>query len=146
MIRRPPSSTPTDTLVLYTTLFRSFPGAGGRLGSGLALSRRGEDRPQRARGRAGRALPGDRPRCPARRGAHDFQPVRRPTEPQPAQPAEERHQGGRALSLVLDVAPDPGAAAAGRSEEHTSELQSLMRSSYAVFCLNKKNTKRKTNY
>src|SRR3546814_8419915 len=30
-----------------------------------------------------------------------------------------------------------------RSEEHTSELQSLMRSSYAVFCLNKKNTKSK---
>src|SRR3546814_8984582 len=28
-----------------------------------------------------------------------------------------------------------------RSEEHTSELQSLMRISYAVFCLNKKNTK-----
>src|SRR3546814_10689234 len=29
----------------------------------------------------------------------------------------------------------------GRSEEHTSELQSLMRLSYAVFCLKKKNTK-----
>src|SRR3546814_1422034 len=29
--------------------------------------------------------------------------------------------------------------AAGRSEEHTSELQSLMRTSYAVFCLKKKN-------
>src|SRR3546814_2340288 len=29
---------------------------------------------------------------------------------------------------------------AGRSEEHTSELQSLMRISYAVFCLKKKNT------
>src|SRR3546814_8675800 len=29
--------------------------------------------------------------------------------------------------------------AAARSEEHTSELQSLMRNSYAVFCLNKKN-------
>src|SRR3546814_5464044 len=28
----------------------------------------------------------------------------------------------------------------GRSEEHTSELQSLMRISYAVFCLKKKNT------
>src|SRR3546814_5346478 len=28
----------------------------------------------------------------------------------------------------------------GRSEEHTSELQSLMRNSYAVFCLKKKNT------
>src|SRR3546814_6864095 len=31
--------------------------------------------------------------------------------------------------------------AAGRSEEHTSELQSLMRISYAVFCLKKKTTK-----
>src|SRR3546814_8917466 len=30
---------------------------------------------------------------------------------------------------------------AHRSEEHTSELQSLMRISYAVFCLKKKNTK-----
>src|SRR3546814_8934520 len=30
---------------------------------------------------------------------------------------------------------------AGRSEEHTSELQSLMRISYAVFCLKKKKTK-----
>src|SRR3546814_4756136 len=29
----------------------------------------------------------------------------------------------------------------GKSEEHTSELQSLMRISYAVFCLKKKNTK-----
>src|SRR3546814_9949488 len=34
----------------------------------------------------------------------------------------------------------------GRSEEHTSELQSLMRTSYAVFCLNKKNTVRKHTY
>src|SRR3546814_8156748 len=32
----------------------------------------------------------------------------------------------------------PGAKAGGRSEEHTSELQSLMRISYAVFCLKKK--------
>src|SRR3546814_8034404 len=31
----------------------------------------------------------------------------------------------------------------GRSEEHTSELQSLMRISYAVFCLKKKNKKKK---
>src|SRR3546814_6539433 len=31
-----------------------------------------------------------------------------------------------------------------RSEEHTSELQSLMRISYAVFCLKKKNTQHKT--
>src|SRR3546814_4733126 len=35
----------------------------------------------------------------------------------------------------------------GRSEEHTSELQSLMRISYAVFCLNKKNKQpKKTKY
>src|SRR3546814_7801369 len=33
-----------------------------------------------------------------------------------------------------------GEAAADRSEEHTSELQSLMRISYAVFCLKNKNT------
>src|SRR3546814_7690017 len=32
-----------------------------------------------------------------------------------------------------------------RSEEHTSELQSLMRSSYAVFCLKKKTTSSKNN-
>src|SRR3546814_15152223 len=35
----------------------------------------------------------------------------------------------------------PAGAPKGRSEEHTSELQSLMRISYAVFCLKKKNTK-----
>src|SRR3546814_9005364 len=34
---------------------------------------------------------------------------------------------------------------AERSEEHTSELQSLMRISYAVFCLKKKNNKTNTN-
>src|SRR3546814_5377432 len=34
--------------------------------------------------------------------------------------------------------------AGGRSEEHTSELQSLMRISYAVFCLKQKNTERIT--
>src|SRR3546814_5408386 len=33
-----------------------------------------------------------------------------------------------------------------RSEEHTSELQSLMRISYAVFCLKKKNKKSNTTY
>src|SRR3546814_5089723 len=34
----------------------------------------------------------------------------------------------------------------GRSEEHTSELQSLMRTSYAVFCLKKKKYKKKHNH
>src|SRR3546814_4705055 len=37
------------------------------------------------------------------------------------------------------VAAEGGRQAAVRSEEHTSELQSLMRTSYAVFCLKKKN-------
>src|SRR3546814_7442687 len=37
------------------------------------------------------------------------------------------------------AAEDSSGYTAGRSEEHTSELQSLMRISYAVFCLKKKN-------
>src|SRR3546814_6301191 len=42
--------------------------------------------------------------------------------------------------------PVGGAAAVGcRSEEHTSELQSLMRISYAVFCLKKKNNRNITH-
>src|SRR3546814_1956253 len=49
-----------------------------------------------------------------------------------------------------EVRPFPGGyprdrcARAFRSEEHTSELQSLMRISYAVFCLKKKNRNRNT--
>src|SRR3546814_6903647 len=39
-----------------------------------------------------------------------------------------------------------GPAAGARSEEHTSELQSLMRISYAVFCLKKKKTKIRINH
>src|SRR3546814_1729620 len=61
-----------------------------------------------------------------------------------------------AIDMFVDMARDKGislaqtlreamtsgrATAGGRSEEHTSELQSLMRSSYAVFCLKKKNKK-----
>src|SRR3546814_8453300 len=49
--------------------------------------------------------------------------------------------------LVLQIMAQPPTfasnlnAASGRSEEHTSDLQSLMRISYAVFCLKKKKTK-----
>src|SRR3546814_3414864 len=39
----------------------------------------------------------------------------------------------------------PGSVGNGRSEEHTSELQSLMRISYAVFCLKKKKKQNKSN-
>src|SRR3546814_7280221 len=43
-----------------------------------------------------------------------------------------RYAGSLVLALLLET---------GRSEEHTSELQSLMRISYAVFCLKKKKKK-----
>src|SRR3546814_10109577 len=46
--------------------------------------------------------------------------------------------GHRAAAAPAEETPDPGR---GRSEEHTSELQSLMRISYAVFCLKKKKQK-----
>src|SRR3546814_2006794 len=70
--------------------------------------------------------------------------------------ARQRHQrvglrvvGGQAAArdVVLDqqetsrLAPHAVVAEAFKSEEHTSELQSLMRISYAVFCLKKKKTK-----
>src|SRR3546814_5972271 len=48
--------------------------------------------------------------------------------------------GTQELDRLVEDAVDPGQhALAQRSEEHTSELQSLMRISYAVFCLKKKN-------
>src|SRR3546814_4266102 len=40
--------------------------------------------------------------------------------------------------------PDPNVPSTHRSEEHTSELQSLMRTPYAVFCLKKKKNKHHT--
>src|SRR3546814_3661191 len=54
---------------------------------------------------------------------------------------------GFEIKFLDPVSLDDGAAA--RSEEHTSELQSLMRISYAVFCLKKKTyhtTQNITNY
>src|SRR3546814_2456765 len=60
-----------------------------------------------------------------------------------------RHPAGSVLKIVRilntvgrcgighDLERTCGALRTGRSEEHTSELQSLMRSSYAVFCLTK---------
>src|SRR3546814_6329842 len=47
--------------------------------------------------------------------------------------------GGSSTAIAARLCP-----AATRSEEHTSELQSLMRISYAVFCLKKKKTNNKT--
>src|SRR3546814_3106873 len=54
--------------------------------------------------------------------------------------AEHRQQRLEEGHCREDVAAEPVQAKRPRSEEHTSELQSLMRISYAVFCLKKKNT------
>src|SRR3546814_5751918 len=97
MIRRTPRSTRTDTLLPYTTLFRSE----GALH--LQLSR-DED---------------------AERRASDAQRLADP----------DLRRAGAAQEGRDESPPD---AEARRSEEHTSELQSLMRISYAVFCLKKK--------
>src|SRR3546814_10771581 len=73
-----------------------------------------------------------------------------PGSPLRAQIADAVTAAGRrmlaepALAAKVDEAADAGAHYVvehfGRSEEHTSELQSLMRISYAVFCLKKKKT------
>src|SRR3546814_1962479 len=63
---------------------------------------------------------------------------------------ERLHPGG-VFALWSDDPPDDDFMAVldelfhtARSEEHTSELPSLMRISYAVFCLKKKNNKKRT--
>src|SRR3546814_7015021 len=60
-------------------------------------------------------------------------------------PPASRAASPRHLASLTARAPTPKSCSArrtraARSEEHTSELQSLMRISYAVFCLKKKNT------
>src|SRR3546814_8186439 len=119
MIRRPPRSTRTDTLFPYTTLFRS------------------------ARHAAEISPPG-RPRAVGRevQGAHE---KHRRLADAPHRPF---HYGRIRLMPLVELVRLPNGAeaellrgrleSAGRSEEHTSELQSLMRISYAVFCLTKK--------
>src|SRR3546814_3073949 len=73
-----------------------------------------------------------------RRGVEDIDPMLVDDLPEAVVVGVVRHtlehQGCRA---ILERAVDD-IAVAGRSEEHTSELQSLMRISYAVFCLKKK--------
>src|SRR3546814_1895877 len=122
MLRRPPRSTRTDTLFPYTTLFRSGVAANIRIVVGPAGGAVGTERPDVER------LP-VRPRCLIIIGA----PPR---------------IGGQ----FLDIAAAPIAFGLsqrrrrGRSEEHTSELQSLMRISYAVFCLKKKKSHQSESY
>src|SRR3546814_5945164 len=117
MILRPPSSTPTYTLFPYTPLVR----APQRAAQPLAGRRRG-------RGRRG--------------GEERRRPVRRAGEGQALPEAGAADDpGGRGVRCARhDAAQDRRHL---RSEEHTSELQSLMRISYAVFCLKQKKKKNK---
>src|SRR3546814_4503876 len=66
-----------------------------------------------------------------------YHPARRVPDQLHALPA--RNCAGHPADAVR--VPDSGRAPVWRSEEHTSELQSLMRISYAVFCLKKKKKK-----
>src|SRR3546814_7398682 len=60
-------------------------------------------------------------------------------EVQPVEPLRSIGLGADGIAgTPLWLRAEPGEDAAMRSEEHTSELQSLMRISYAVFCLKKK--------
>src|SRR3546814_5487180 len=115
MIRRPPRSTRTDTLFPYTTLFRSCCGikAGDLLLTALPI----DDRRGLALQAARRVLLGN-----PFEGCHAFRP---------GDWIDDRHRRAAAdVCKTEKIIP--------RSEEHTSELQSLMRISYAVFCLKKK--------
>src|SRR3546814_10049729 len=120
MIRRPPRATLSDTLVPCTTLFRSR--RGHRRSGGLCRLHRAAPPPS----------------------------VRFPHPPQlflgrysGVGPAVAAARAGYPDHLVDDRAYGRQRDAPFhelRSEEQTSELQSLMRISYAVFCLKKKNT------
>src|SRR3546814_5392814 len=114
MIRRPPRSTRTDTLFPYTTLFRSRSAYRRRV-------RIGKFHPF-----AGKTLHIRSVIAPVQR--HDAV-AERHRSVHPAHIIDQEHDYIGLLSQWLKL----------RSEEHTSELQSLMRISYAVFCLKKKN-------
>src|SRR3546814_2787334 len=108
MIRRPPRSTRTDTLLPYTTLFRSFvPHSGVGYFGKDAIHRTADEWRRPFRNRSWRV------------GTQTCRAI--------------RSRGLPALGFIGRIP-----RISRRSEEHTSELQSLMRISYAVFCLKKK--------
>src|SRR3546814_6544722 len=113
MIRRPPRSTRTDTLFPYTTLFRSDLTA-------ARILRVGERGAGRGRAFLERRVERDL-------GILLVEDILRPEFDAPFL-VGSAHAEARVEQRIAVL----------RSEEHTSELQSLMRISYAVFCLKKK--------
>src|SRR3546814_5125686 len=113
MKRRPPRSTRTDTLFPYTTPFRS------PLQRAERLADHGLGAAEPAAGGGEAAL--------LRRGEEGAELIER--------------DGVQHISVIQILRIVTYRLL--RSEEHTSELQSLMRISYAVFCLKKKKTRRK---
>src|SRR3546814_8199906 len=111
MVRLPPRSTCTDTLLPYTTLFRS---RGACSGSGPSSKVRYS------------RLPLDGSRVITSRDGSS--PRRR----------DLRDLGCTVMPCGVSLSDGCAQDAIQRSEEHTSELQSLMRTSYAVFCLKTK--------
>src|SRR3546814_5538250 len=134
MIRPPPGSTRTDPLFPYTTLFRSPPvplcaQAGNRLPVAA--------RPPNA------APPARKLRRPKRRQSFVIRKRIRSVGSRYSWQAEMSRDGDTRYWL-RSTSNLPSCffriRTFFRSEEHTSELQSLMRISYAVFCLKKKKT------
>src|SRR3546814_7816724 len=123
MIRGPPRSKRTDTLFPYTTLFRSLQDPiQARMGEVL----------QRATHPACDVAEGRHGRRGQVAGLRQCAPGQVTQQPDIGRPLGQTRDGGALL-----------AGGVGRSEEHTSELQSLMRISYAVFCLKKKKKNKK---
>src|SRR3546814_1914007 len=142
MLRRPPRSTRTDTLFPYTTLFRSalhLPNIGADItGQEINNSRRyvavlrlkpPAFQYRKTQVEVSRLNISDQPPCqPGQYTRVDrIQHVRRTVGTD--------HQPRPALYDLINRVQE---FLLCRSEEHTSELQSLMRISYAVFCLKKK--------
>src|SRR3546814_1677674 len=133
MLRRPPRSTRTYTLFPYKTLFRSIPDGVDAVGKACRRPRQEcVDRVEFVR--------------PLERWVHQHQSAllaRRQQRLRLVAVALMDRNMRVGAQFGLQLRHDRRFAFAKhdaiRSEEHTSELQSLMRISYAVFCLKKKN-------
>src|SRR3546814_5985529 len=132
MIRRPPRSTRTDTLFPYTTLFRSWDGL--VLGSldgftvGITADRRADEQAALFERRGASVVLGRSIRTLPIGDDDDLRTVTEATIARPPQVL--------VANTGLGIRSWYGAAESwDRSEEHTSELQSLMRTPYGVFCL-----------